>query len=209
MPDAPLVSFGNFSHTRTVLASNAKEFRYELIWAKKRSVSGLHAHKRPAPAHEFLSVFGPPGSFYQSIREPSEHRPRTRTQRRANTLLGIRARDEMQFTASDSMRHPLSVRLYAADNLSRNGAPDNKQTCHHSTQKPVSLLSWIVGSYSRAEMSVLDPTSGGASTALAALSCGRHVTCIEKDPQYFTASAERVRKHVADSRIDATIEVRQ
>ena len=62
----------------------------------------------------------------------------------------------------------------------------------HPTQKPVALLEWLIRTYTNEGDTVLDPVSGSATTAIAALRTGRNVICIEKDPTYFEVGRQRV-----------------
>src|SRR6202171_260602 len=50
-----LFSSGQFTHK--LVASNLKNFRYELIWEKPMPVGFLSANRRPLRAHENILVF--------------------------------------------------------------------------------------------------------------------------------------------------------
>lgn len=84
---------------------------------------------------------------------------------------------------------------------------ESKNRLTHSAQKPVALLDWLIRTYTNAGDTVLDPTSGSGTTAVAALASGRNSFCIEKNAAYFETSVERIRKHVRDNWIRAEIEV--
>lgn len=203
------VLFCNLKYMISLIGSNPNEFRYEMIWAKKRGTNGLVAAKRPMPAHEYLAVFGKPPIFYKSIKEESLSSARIRTRDRHSKTFGVLRGGVKKTEWCDSFRHPLSVRNYASDSLSRNGAKANLNTYFHPTQKPRQLVAWIIESYCRGKGEVFDPSSGSASSAVAAMNCGRHITCVEKDKIYFEASVERCRKNIKDNKLDVRIEVRR
>ena len=181
--------------TTTLVSSNVKEFRHDIVWRKGQAVGFLNAKKCPLRIHETALVFG--GRTYNPQmwdKGVERNASGARKNKSTNSDTYTRARDNGRVSTD---RYPLSV-LDIRDR-------ENK---YHSAQKPVALLDWFIRSYSNSGENILDPCSGSGTTAVAALSCGRNVVCIEKDKGYFEASVERVRKFVVDGGIDAEIEVR-
>ena len=67
----------------------------------------------------------------------------------------------------------------------------------HPTQKPVGLIKWCLAQAQKhigESFSVLDPFSGSGTTAIACRALGLDFICIEKDPEYFRLSVERLDK---------------
>lgn len=62
----------------------------------------------------------------------------------------------------------------------------------HPTQKPVGLFMKILQDYSKENDLVLDCFSGSGTTAIACHNLKRRFICIEKDPEYYRASCERL-----------------
>lgn len=62
----------------------------------------------------------------------------------------------------------------------------------HPTQKPVGLFMKILQDYSKENDLVLDCFSGSGTTAVACHKLKRRFICIEKDPEYWKASCERL-----------------
>ena len=62
----------------------------------------------------------------------------------------------------------------------------------HSTQKPVSLMLWILKYYSRENDIVLDPTMGSGSMAIACKNLNRNFIGIEKDEKIYDVAVERI-----------------
>jgi DNA modification methylase len=62
----------------------------------------------------------------------------------------------------------------------------------HPTQKPVGLFMKILQDYSNENDLVLDCFSGSGTTAVACHNLHRRFICIEKDPEYWKASCERL-----------------
>lgn len=62
----------------------------------------------------------------------------------------------------------------------------------HPAQKPVELFMKILQDYSNENDLVLDCFSGSGTTAVACHNLKRRFICIEKDPEYWKASCERL-----------------
>ncbi len=62
----------------------------------------------------------------------------------------------------------------------------------HPTQKPVGLFMKILQDYSKENDLVLDCFSGSGTTAIACHKLKRRFICIEKDPEYWKASCDRL-----------------
>jgi len=65
---ATMVLFSSGLFTITLINSNRKHFRYELIWEKPMPVGFLSANRRPLRAHENILVFAP--SFKHAVYNP-------------------------------------------------------------------------------------------------------------------------------------------
>jgi len=62
----------------------------------------------------------------------------------------------------------------------------------HPTQKPIALIEWCLKYYSKVGDTVLDPTAGSGSTAVACRNLNRNYICIEKDPDIFKVMEKRL-----------------
>jgi len=63
----------------------------------------------------------------------------------------------------------------------------------HATQKPTALIEWCLKYYSKEGDTILDPTAGSGSTAVACKNMKRNYICIEKDPEIFKVMEERLK----------------
>ena len=64
----------------------------------------------------------------------------------------------------------------------------------HPTQKPVSLMRYLVRTYTNPGDTVLDFTMGSGTTGVACVELGRKFVGIEKDPGYFAIARDRIRR---------------
>lgn len=62
----------------------------------------------------------------------------------------------------------------------------------HPTEKPVDLMKILISNSSQENEIVLDPFSGSSPVAVACKELKRRFICIEKDPEYWKASCERL-----------------
>lgn len=72
----------------------------------------------------------------------------------------------------------------------------------HPTEKPVSLLSYLVALLSEPGSLVLDPFSGSCSTAEAVIGLGRRVVTVESDSDYFYKGVQRMRDLTGQSQLN-------
>lgn len=72
---------------------------------------------------------------------------------------------------------------------------DKKQPRLHPTQKPLKLFECILQDYTNEGDLILDCFSGSGTTAIACHNLKRRFICIEKDPEYWKASIERLENH--------------
>lgn len=62
----------------------------------------------------------------------------------------------------------------------------------HPTQKPVSLLKYLVFTYSNKGDTILDNCMGSGTTALACIDTGRNFIGFEKEKRYFDIAMQRI-----------------
>ena len=72
----------------------------------------------------------------------------------------------------------------------------------HPTQKPVRLLERLLALVSKEGDLILDPFSGSGSTAIAAHNLNRRFIGCEIDEEYYTLSADRLKKEIAQYELE-------
>lgn len=168
--------------TTTLISSNMKMFKYELIWNKKHGKAPGVAKYRPMPSHENIIVFGPPKNVYNPQMTKGEPYTDIRTS-------NSRKSNEHKFGYGKGFsiknlgtRYPLSV-------LEIPTAPKAGQ---HPTQKPVALMEYLIKTYTNEGETVLDFTMGSGTTGVACARAGRRFIGIELDPEYFKIALGRI-----------------
>jgi len=66
----------------------------------------------------------------------------------------------------------------------------------HATQKPITLISYIIKLSCRPGGTILDPFAGSGTTGRAAKDLGRKCVMIEKDERYCEIAAKRMQQEV-------------
>ncbi len=62
----------------------------------------------------------------------------------------------------------------------------------HPTQKPISLMSWVLEKYTKPGDTILDPFMGSGTTGVACVKTGRNFIGCEIDPGYFKIAERRI-----------------
>lgn len=202
-PNAVVLIHCQTPFTGTVASSAPKGWlKYDYCWLKSRPVGFIHARNRPLIAHETVLVFSAgkiADAIYSRNKMPywpqgvvplatPRMQPAAESQYRAATKLSSRP------THGPRMRtltgYPSTVLQFDTDHVG-----------HHPTAKPISLLDFLIRTYTQSGDLVLDCCMGSGSTGVAALRAGRRFIGIEKSAPFFRTAVERLR--------DATDEVRE
>lgn len=63
----------------------------------------------------------------------------------------------------------------------------------HPTEKPESLMRWVIENYTSKTDTILDPFMGSGTTGVACVQTGRNFIGIEIDPKYFAIAEKRIK----------------
>lgn len=181
-PSGAIVLFGSGRFTAELLQSNAKEWRYNLVWEKTTPTGFLNAKRMPLRAHEDILVFYRKLPVYQPIMSKGKRKVST-IQHKRNSKDGSNYGKYRKTDYDSDERYPRSVLHFSTD----------KQKCAlHPTQKPVALLEYLIRMYTLEGDTVLDNCMGSGSTGIACLHCGRKFIGIEIDPDMFSTAEQRM-----------------
>lgn len=168
----PTIHFCSTRFGVNLINSNSKEFRYDLVWNKKRGVSFLTANKRPMVSHELIYVFSKKGANYNRI--DVEGIPYFKKSK-GNTC------EQYDIKRVEGDNKGTRCVLSVIDQFNTAGH-NGKQ---HPTAKPVDLYKWLIERYSNEGDVVLDPTFGSGNSGLVCKSLNRNYIGIEKEVEYF------------------------
>ena len=177
-----IVLFGSEPFTSILINSNLKMFKYDLIWDKKRGCDFLNANRKPLKSHENILVYyKKPPTYNKQYWYSTPYKKNNKENSFSGTAYGT-ITDKIT-ESKDGKRNPLSILSFARD---------GKRI--HPTQKPVSLLEYLVKTYTNEGDIVLDNCMGSGSTGVACINTGRNFIGIELDKQYFEIAEKRIKE---------------
>lgn len=181
-PAGAIVLFGSGRFTAELMQSNARDWRYNMIWEKTTPTGFLNAKRMPLRCHEDILVFYRKLPTYHPIMSNGVRKVSTAAHKR-NSKSGSSYGKYKATTYDSGKRYPRSVLHFATD---------KQKSALHPTQKPVSLLEYLVRTYTNPGDLVLDNCMGSGSTGVACVNSGRRFIGMELEKQYFDIAKERI-----------------
>ena len=182
-PNGVIILFGTQPFTTTLISSNIKQFRYELIWDKIRSATGLNAKRMPLKTHENILIFYSKQPTYNP--QLTEGKPFDKTKYNGQLELpNVTGGGVKVSKKNDGTRFPISIHRYSQN--------WRRQEQIHPTQKPVELMEYLIKTYTNDGDTILDNTMGSGTTNLACLKLNRKSIGIEKEKQYYDVAVRRL-----------------
>ena len=134
----------------------------------------------PMKKHENILVFYKKAPTYNPPGLTKLDAPRTEKLRNSNSSnYGLRNRDWVQ----EYTNYPKSILSVKEEhNVGR----------LHPTQKPISLIEYMIKTYTNEGDLILDNTCGSGTTGLGAKNLGRNFIMMEQDPKYYEIACKRV-----------------
>ena len=182
-PNGAIVMTASQPFTTTLIASNMKMFKYEMIWKKERPTNPMLCKKQPPKYHENVCVFyGKQPTFNP-----------TKVNRDPRNKRNNRPRNYKDATKTDTKKYSERVLSGVNDSIyASNIIEIPMQRGLHPTQKPVALMEYLIKTYTNEGETVLDFTMGSGTTGVACKNLGRDFIGIELDPDYFRIAQERI-----------------
>lgn len=177
--DGAMVFTAQQPFTTTLAASNLKNFRYEWIWEKPQGTNPMNSKVMPLKSHENILVFyrkkpvynpqmekgTPYGGFSSDTAKIGEVYGSAKSKHRDNP---------------EGTRYPKTVLRH------------KQEKGFHPTQKPTTLMEYLIRTYSNEGDTVLDATMGSGTTGVACVNTDRQFIGIEQDEKYYKISKERI-----------------
>lgn len=179
--------FGSEPFSSSLRMSNIKMFKYDWIWKKSKSQHFAQAPYRPMTEHEIISVFSLGGTA-KNANIRMVYNPLGLTncdihcsgKKAKHSMHRLRNTDQKDYVQKKT-GYPKTI-----INFNNCGKPV------HPTQKPVSLLEYLIKTYTMENEKVLDFTMGSGSTGVACKNLKRKFIGIEKDDKYFNIAVNRI-----------------
>lgn len=159
--------------TSALITSNLKEFKYCWIWKKSKPTGHLNAKKQPLRNTEDIAVFYANQPTYNPQGTRSTDVMVSRTNR---GNYGECSKTTRQTVTG----YPTTILEFATE------------TGVHPTQKPVTLMEYLIKTYTNEGDTVLDNTMGSGTTGVACKNTNRKFIGIEMDPTYYGIACGRI-----------------
>ena len=187
--EGAILIFGSEPFSSYLRLSNIKMYKYDWYWNKGQGLNFVTAKYRPLNDCETISVFGEGKVNYYPIMEEAKGeniRPINKGSSLSTTREGIM---EAKSSAGydPNKRYPKTT-----IHINSREKECNSRNRLHPTQKPLSLLEYLITTYTKEGDVVLDSCCGSGTTPLAAKNLGRGYIGIEKDPIYYNITLERL-----------------
>lgn len=197
-PSGSVVLFGDQPFTSQLVMSNLDWFKYEWVWKKSRTTGFLLANYRPMKQTEDILVFSPLGAAAASRKTGNmtynpqgliEKKVKKRNNpKRLGKVLGVeKFIGKNNKLLSDSeyeqkwTNYPTEILTFSIETGTI-----------HPTQKPATLMEYLIRTYSNEGETVLDNVMGSGTTGVAAVRAGRCFIGIELEEEYFDVAYERI-----------------
>jgi len=178
-----IVLFSAQPFTSNLISSNYKNYKYSWYWEKTQSVGHLNAYKQPMRKVEEVNVFYKKQCCYNyQLKDKPKKDIRPHSKSGLTDNYGQYDNDQ-----SKNRKIPLDKKL--PENLITFA---NEQKTIHPTQKPLSLIEYMIKTYTNEGDLILDNTCGSGTTGLGAKNLNRNYIMMEQDPKYYEIACKRV-----------------
>jgi DNA modification methylase len=188
-PNGAILLFGSEPFSSVMRMSNLKNYKYDWIWNKKNSGSGLLAKKQPLKICEIVSVFSfGTHNYYPQMTEGKMRNKKSYGSKEGSVTGKIKAGEDK----FNNLYFPKNIIEFS--NANQNGK-------EHPTQKPVPLLEYLIKTYTNEGEVVLDNTMGSGTTGVACVNTNRGFIGMELDDKYFEIAERRITDAVREKQL--------
>ena len=181
-PNGAIILFSQQPFTSLLVCSNVKDFRYQFVWDKGYSTGFANANKMPLKKHEDICVFYKKLPTYnpQGLKE-IEPKKKSRKKGGAGEVMGVNGVEGKTYYQK-ATNYPTTI------------ISTKKEKVFHPTGKAVSVLEYLIKTYTQEGETVLDFTFGSCSTGVAALNTNRRFVGVEMEEKYFDIGVKRMQE---------------
>lgn len=170
-----IVLFAAQPFTSTLISSNYKKYKYSWYWLKNRATGVLNAKKQPLRNIEEICVFNVKKYNPQALIEVNQPSRNSK-------------KDYDNYGKGTSKQYIQKYTNYPKQLIEFNSV----QRTVHPTQKPLSLIEYMIKTYTNEGDLILDNTCGSGTTGLGAKNLNRNYIMMEQDPKYYEIACKRV-----------------
>lgn len=168
-----------------LVMSQPSLFKHEWVWIKNRGSNFANTVREPMKEHESVLVFSKGKWKYN--KQMQERTGGGADRVKYNVSFESKSENYREFNERKENKLP-ELRVPSS------WQKFNTEVGLHPTQKPVALMEYLVKTYTDEGDVVMDFTMGSGTTGVACANLGRKFIGIEKDENYFSIAAERIKK---------------
>jgi site-specific DNA-methyltransferase (adenine-specific) len=191
--NTPILLFGAEPFSSVLICSNIKNFKFKWYYKKRIASNFASAKYQPMKHIEDICVFtknGKKANYYPILQERAEG-----GKKRLETPFLTDGRPDYGYM--NGMKHNNSEveynkELKFPENIQEFNNREKGARGLHPTQKPISLMEYLIKSHTVENDIVLDFTMGSGTTGIACMNLGRKFIGIELDEKYFQIAKERI-----------------
>jgi len=185
-PNGAIVLFGSEPFSSALRMSNIKNYKYDWTWKKTKAGNFQVTKHQPLKYIELISVFSVGVHNYYPILRDASEATKNRYKYDFNSN-----KHKLKHMSSGKFKH---VFKNGKDKINPTSIIEfgNERKTVHPTQKPITLMEYLIKTYTNENETVLDFTMGSGSTGVAAKQTNRNFIGIEQDEKYFNIATERI-----------------
>ena len=184
-PNGAIVLFGSEPFSSALRMSNINNYKYDFIFKKTIPSNPLLAKKQILKYHEIISVFYKKQPTFNPQKIQRKEENKRKNKKASYKQRGVFGKTEM--TAGDGQKDWIFEGSVINVKSRDRGL--------HPTQKPISLMEYLIKTYTNENETVLDFTMGSGSTGVACQNTSRNFIGIEQDEKYFKIAKQRIKEN--------------
>jgi DNA modification methylase len=185
-PNGAIVMTASQPFTTVLIGSNLKMFRYCWVWEKDNHSNFLNIKKQPGKRSEDVCVFYSKQPTYNPQMwegTPSHGNGKKRSSIKREYLgSSFECPDRV---SESNLKYPINILQFNRERLAI-----------HPTQKPVTLMEYLIKTYTNEGETVLDFTMGSGTTGVSCVNTNREFIGIELDEKYCQIAHERINRRL-------------
>lgn len=178
-----ILLFGQDKFTATMMLSNPKIHRYNLIWNKQLTTGFLNANKMPLRQHEDIMVFYKRLPTYNP-QKSNGYKNHSKKQQSKNTDCYGKYEDVDNSDILGDMKHPTSILKFSKPHAS---------ICRHEAEKSLDLMKYLIKTYTNEGDIVHDSCLGSGTTLEACMNTNRNCIGFEISNEWEDHYMKRLR----------------
>lgn len=194
--NAVVCLFGQEPFSSVMRLSNIDMFRYDWYWNKSKQGNFAQAPYMPLKDIEIISVFSK-GTIAKNSAIKMNYYPQNIKYCNKINNGGNKANQFRPNRKTKYSDHIQTITNYPKQLI----IFDSCFEFIHPTQKPVSLIEYLVKTYTNEGDLILDNCMGSGTTGIACKNLNRNFIGIEKDENYFNIAKERIERHTVSKKL--------